>query len=368
MSAQVPDPSTRASSALQRKLAAAQEEVARLRRDLAEARAELAESRDAEAEGLARETATGDILRVIASSPTDLGAVLDAVAENAARLCECDNVSIFRVEGERLRKAAEYGPLRGGAGVGEAIPITPETATGRAVLERRAVHLHDLLGEEGAEFPLARSAQADAGTRTILATPLLREGAPIGGIVLRRSEVRPFTEQQVKLLETFADQAVIAIENTRLFQELQDSNRELTEALEQQTATSEILRVIASSPADLQAVLDTVAENAARLCEANDGAVLRIEGNQLRRAANYGPMPARVGAEEVEGRRRRQPRRPAEQLVSDGIGVPRDRQESEPTRERWRTRGKLRARSKRRWSAVMHGQSSSTASARKDAS
>ena len=98
MTAQVPDPSTRTSSALQRKLAAAEEEVARLRRDLAEARAELAESREAEAEGLARETATGDILRVIASSPTDLGAVLDAVAENAARLCACDNVSIFRVE------------------------------------------------------------------------------------------------------------------------------------------------------------------------------------------------------------------------------------------------------------------------------
>ena len=131
-----------------------------------------------------------------------------------------------------------------------------------------------------------------------MVTPLLREGVPIGCIGIRRMEVKPFSEKQVKLLETFADQAVIAIENTRLFQELEErnqelqaSNRQVTEALEQQTATSEILRVIASSPTDLQRVLDVLAENAARLCGANDALILRLEGNLLRAAASYGPIP-----------------------------------------------------------------------------
>src|SRR5205814_10011084 len=140
-------------------------------------------------------------------------------------------------------------------------------ASGRAVLDRRTIHLHDLLGEDGAGFALARSVQAGR-VRTILATPLLREGASIGAIVVRRSEVRPFTEQQIALLETFADQAIIAIENTRLF-------RDLNEALEQQTATAEILRVISSSPTNLQPVLEAVVANAARLCEANDALIFR---------------------------------------------------------------------------------------------
>ena len=120
---------------------------------------------------------------------------------------------------------------------------------------------------------------------------MLREGVPLGLILIRRTEVRPFTDKQIKLLETFASQAVIAIENVRLFNELDTRNRQLTEALEQQTATSEILRVIASSPTNIQPVLDVVAENAARLCDAVDGVIVRPEGDTLRVVAKYGAMP-----------------------------------------------------------------------------
>src|SRR5205814_886899 len=157
-------------------------------------------------------------------------------------------------------------------------------ASGRVVLDRRTIHLRDLLGEEGAGFALARSVQAGR-VRTILATPLLREGAPIGAIVVRRSEVRPFTDQQIKLLETFADQAVIAIENTRLFQEL-------TESLEQRTATADVLKVISRSTFDLQPVLDALLESACRLCDAPKGVILRAESDRGRLAADHNLAPA----------------------------------------------------------------------------
>src|SRR5262249_17964119 len=129
------------------------------------------------------------------------------------------------------------------------------------------------------------------GIRTALSVPLLREGVSIGAVTIRRTELRPFTDQQIALLKTFADQAVIAIENVRLFKELEERNRQITEALEQQTVTSEILRVIASSPADIQPVLDVVAENAAKLCGATDAQIFRIEGEVLRHASSYGSLP-----------------------------------------------------------------------------
>src|SRR5207247_1923468 len=127
--------------------------------------------------------------------------------------------------------------------------------------------------------------------RTILSVPMLREDRLIGVMTTWRREVRVFTDKQVALVQTFADQAVIAIENVRLFKELEDRNHQLTEALEQQTATSEILRVIASSPNDVQPVLDVVAENAARLCDAKDAVIRRVDGDRLRVVATYGPMP-----------------------------------------------------------------------------
>src|SRR5262249_21477788 len=234
-------------------------------------------------ESLEQQTATSEILGVIASSPTDIQPVLDVVAENAARLCEATDAQILRVEGDFLRVVASFGQLKAFA-EDDVRPITRGYVTGRVVTDRQTIHVHDLLAEVETEFPEAKTLQERGGHRTTLATPLLRESIAIGAILILRGEVRPFTDKQIALLKTFADQAVIAIENVRLFKELKES-------LEQQTATSEILGVIASSPTDIQPVLNTIAENAARLCGAKDAAIRLVEGNVLRLAAHQGPIP-----------------------------------------------------------------------------
>ena len=235
-------------------------------------------------ESLEQQTATSEILGVIASSPTDIQPVLDAVAENAARLCEANDAVIFRCEGNTLQRVAIYGSLPQAPIGEEERPLNRASVAGRAVVDRQTIHIHDMAAESETEFSEGLVLQKRFGHRTIVATPMLREGTPIGVIVNRRLEVRPFTDKQIALLKTFADQAVIAIENVRLFQELKES-------LEQQTATSEILAVIASSPTDVQPVLDVVAESAARLCEALDGSIYRIDGESVRPVAHYGPVP-----------------------------------------------------------------------------
>src|SRR5262249_45654831 len=239
-------------------------------------------------ESLEQQTATSKILGVIASSPTDIQPVLDTVAENAARLCEATDVVISRVDGETVKNVANFGAIP----VPWPTRINRNSPVGRVIVDRKTIHVHDLLAEIETEYPESKERQKVTGTRTILVTPLLREGVPIGIINIRRTEVRPFSEKHVKLLETFADQAVIAIENVRLFKELEERNRDLTEALEQQTATSEILRVIASSPTDIQPEFDSIARSAARLCEAFDVMVLRVDGDVLRLVAHHGPIPA----------------------------------------------------------------------------
>jgi GAF domain-containing protein len=235
-------------------------------------------------ESLERQTATSEILGVIASSPTDIQPVLNVVAESAARLCDAENAVINQVVGDQIQPVAVYGSIP----PPPSWHITRGTPVGRAIIAGEAIHVHDLVAELETEFPDSTTRQQLTGVRTILVAPLLREGIAIGAIAIRRAEVRPFTDKQIALLKTFADQAVIAIENVRLFQELKES-------LEQQTATSEILGVIASSPTDIQPVLDVVAENAARLCDANDALIHRIDGDKLRSVANYGPLPQRRG-------------------------------------------------------------------------
>ena len=244
-------------------------------------------------EALEQQTATAHILSVISSSPTDIQPVLDAVVESAARLCGASDVHIRRVDGEVLRLAAHFGPM---PVMAEAHAITRGTVGGRATLERRTIHIHDIVDERTrGEYPESPFLQQGARFRTMLFAPLMREGTAIGTIVIRRQEMQPFSDKQIKLLETFAAQAVIAIENTRLFNETK-------EALEQQTATADILRVISSSPTNLQPVFDAILEKAIRLCDAHMGHLGCTTGRSMRTSRGAGPAPSTLSFSANEDR------------------------------------------------------------------
>jgi GAF domain-containing protein len=233
------------------------------------------ESRNRElTESLQQQTATSEILRVIASSPTDLQPVMEAVAENATRVCGATNSAIFRLEGEHLRVVALHGSLRRSLAIGDSIPLTRDTVGGRAVSDRRTIHVEDIWAAE-AEFPVTVSRVKEAGAtiRTGLATPLLREGTPLGVITTTRGpEVHPFSARQIALLETFANQAVIAIENVRLFKELEARTRDLTRSVGELQALGEVGRAI-SSTLDLKTVLSTIVARATQLSGTDAGVI-----------------------------------------------------------------------------------------------
>jgi GAF domain-containing protein len=238
-------------------------------------------------ESLQQQTATADVLKVISRSTFDLQTVLDTLVVSAARLCEADTVAIGRPRGEAYFYEATYGLSREYAEfvAGHPAGIDRGTVSGRALLERKIIHVLDALADP--EFTYA--VQKVGGFRTLLGVPLLREGSPIGVITLGRNSVRPFTDKQIELATTFADQAVIAIENTRLLNELRQS-------LEQQTATSEVLKVISSSPANIQPVLEIIGERAEKLCEADISVVSIVEGELIHRASIHGMTEAGVEA------------------------------------------------------------------------
>jgi signal transduction histidine kinase/DNA-binding response OmpR family regulator/HPt (histidine-containing phosphotransfer) domain-containing protein len=236
---------------------------------------ELAQANAGLTEALEQQTATAEILRVISSSPTDIQPVLDAVAQSAMRLCESYDAMILLKHGDGLRLAAHHGPIPIPHWPAETTPISRGWVSGRAVLEQRPVHVPDLAAS-GDEFPLGQARALEAGHRSALAVPLLREDQATGAILIRRREVRPFTDKQIALLQTFADQAVIAIENVRLFTELEARTAQLTRSVEELRALGEVSRAV-SSTLDLETVLTTIVDRATQLAGTDSGAMYEYD-------------------------------------------------------------------------------------------
>ena len=241
-------------------------------------------------ESLQQQTATADVLKVISRSTFDLQAVLDTLVQSAVLLCEAERGSIFRPKGATFHLAASYGYDREYKEYVERLAFTTArgSAAGRALVEGRTIHIPDVRAD--AEYTFSDTINM-AGNRAMIAVPLMREGNPIGVITLARPTASPFTDKQIELLTTFADQAVIAIENVRLFDEVQARTKELTEALDQQTATSEVLQVISSSPGELEPIFEAMLENATQICAATFGSMLLYEGESFRRVAIHNAPP-----------------------------------------------------------------------------
>jgi GAF domain-containing protein len=237
-------------------------------------------------ESLDQQTATSNVLEVISRSAFDLQAVFDTVAESSARLCDADRAFIFRFDGEVLRLEASYNASAEFMEWVAQHPIRPgrHSASARAALERRTIHIPDVRTDPEYTYG-AKDAEA---IRTVLGVPILKGDALLGVLMIYHLEVRPFSNQQIALVETFADQAAIAIENVRLFEDVQKRTEELSDALEQQTATSDVLRVISSSPGDLVPVFRAMLANAAGVCDAKFGMLFRIEERGMRPVASLG--------------------------------------------------------------------------------
>jgi GAF domain-containing protein len=254
--------------------------------------AEKASKRELQ-ESLEYQTATSEVLNVISSSKFDLQPVLDTIVETAARLCQAEFAFVFKLDADQfdLVAASKNVPTENIRWIADHAPtltLDRGSLAGRVALERTTIHIPDVLTDRDYK---EWDAQKLGGMRSLLGVPLLRDGLPVGVICLVRTVVKPFTDKQIELVTTFADQAVIAIENARLFEAEQESKRELTEALEQQTATADVLKVISRSALDLQRVLDALVESAERLCNANDAAIFQVFGDGLRPVAHHGQIP-----------------------------------------------------------------------------
>ncbi|MFZ1150932.1 MAG: GAF domain-containing protein [Xanthobacteraceae bacterium] len=250
-------------------------EVARLTRERDEALEQLSEA-------FGQQTATADVLRIISSSPGELEPVFQAMLENAVRICEAKFGALYRIDGEKFHFAAEVGtPLEFVEHQRRRGPFQPSPGSQleRVLRTRQVSHTDDAT----VEFA-SRPAATLAGARSTVAVPMLKDDVLIGAIFIYRTEVRPFTDKQIALVQNFAAQAVIAIENARLLNELRES-------LEQQTATADVLRVISSSPGELEPVFQAMLENAIRICDAKFGTLLRRDGDAFRLAAGIGIPP-----------------------------------------------------------------------------
>jgi GAF domain-containing protein len=256
-------------------------------------------------EALEQQTATSEVLSVISSSPGELEPVFDAMLGNATRICEARYGNLLLFDGTGFHRAALKNTPKAYAALYDKGPVIPgpHTALGRLVKTRQAIQVEDVTaGRATDERDPLRIATIDIlKARTLLAVPMQKDGNLVGAIVIYRQEVRPFTDKQVALLTNFAAQAVIAIENTRLLNELRQRTGDLTESLEQQTATSEVLKVISSSPGELEPVFNAMLENATRICEAKFGTLFRFDGEFFQRAAGTGTPPDLVAFQMQRG-------------------------------------------------------------------
>ena len=251
-------------------------------------------------ESLQQQTASADVLKAISRSTFDLQAVLDTLVESAGKLCQADSVALRIAKDGLYRHAASYGLLPEHKARMVREPIRPDQAmVGQVLSAGKSVHILDTQADANRDIAALATR---GGVHTMLGVPLLREGTPIGVLLLQRRYVQPFTDKQIELVETFADQAVIAIENARLFDEVQARTRDLSEALEQQTATSEVLQVISSSPGELEPVFQAMLANATRICEASYGTLWLCEGGGFRAVALHGALPSAFTEQLRDGR------------------------------------------------------------------